>query len=230
MGRTSQSTSLCLMYQLQPPVSSSQLLLPPQEFPQVTQWEQSLYPTRPSHSLELLLQLDPPLPHQWLQPTPPLLPHLLHLVSISHPHTQGQVLMVLHHTRVSSHPEGLLMVTEAHLVVPWAVLRVDLRDRIVVRRMLELLVMVDHQEVHTVVPQDLMASMDSPLMLLGLLDIQDLVDHHNMEDPHTVVHLMLDHHLSFLQEDQLVQVHQVEGQELNHQTINSLVVCTCTVT
>jgi len=131
------------------------------------------------------------------------------------------------------------MVTEAHLVVPWvdllvpwAVLRVDLRDRIVVRRMLELLVMVDHQEVQTVAPQDpdLMGSMDSPLMLLGLLDIQDLVDHHNMEDPHTVVHLMLDHHLSFLQEDQLVQVHQVEGQELNHHTINRLVVCIfCTV-
>jgi len=152
--------------------------------------------------------------------------------------------MVLHHTRVSTHPEGLLRVIEARLVVtwvellvPWAVppvplLRLDLRDLTVVRHMLELLVMVDHQEDHTVAPQDpdLMGSMDNHLKLLDLLDIQDLVDHHNMEDPHTVVHLMLDHHLSFLQEDQLVQVHQVEGQELNHHTINSLVVCICTVT
>ena len=154
------------------------------------------------------------------------------MVSTTHPHTQGLVLTVLHNIRVSIHPEDLLKVTEVHQVVPWVAfpviwvvhhLKVDHKDRTVAHPMLELLVMVDHQEDSTVALQFHTASMDSPLVLLDLLDTQGLVDHNNMEEPHSVLHLMLDLHLSFLQEDQLVRVDLVHQVDLNHHSINRLV-------
>ena len=83
--------------------------------------------------------------------------------------------MVLHHIRVSIHPEDLLKVTEAPWVdfpVIWVVqhLKVVLRDLTVAHPMLELLVMVDHQEDPTAVPQVHMDSSDNlDIVLVNLV-------------------------------------------------------------